>query len=56
MQREVILQDNKLTLYHYLAGDKQVSEEKISTPVLIVYALVNRPTILDLEKETFCYC
>lgn len=50
-EREVILQDNKLTLYHYLDGDKQAAEEKISTPVLIVYALVNRPTILDLEEK-----
>ena len=46
--REVIFQENKLTLYHYhpLAS----SRNSIATPVLIVYALVNRPTILDLQK------
>ena len=54
-QREVILHKNKLTLYHYLASakkTKQKTEQKKSkTPLLIVYALVNRPTILDLEEK-----
>lgn len=44
--REVIFKDNKLTLYHYLSDT--VSQ---SPPLLIVYALVNRPSILDLQKN-----
>jgi polyhydroxyalkanoate synthase len=46
--REVIFQHNKLTLYHYLSPTS--SQRCDATPVLIVYALVNRPTILDLQK------
>ena len=54
-EREVILKKNKLTLYHYLAPSKKTEQKhvqkKSKTPVLIVYALVNRPTILDLEEN-----
>jgi len=46
--RELVFQDNKLSLYHYLSS---TCESKNITPVLIVYALVNRPTILDLQKN-----
>lgn len=46
--REVIFQHNKLTLYHYLSPTS--SRRCDATPVLIVYALVNRPTILDLQQ------
>jgi polyhydroxyalkanoate synthase len=46
-KRESVLEINKLTLYHYAA----ISEPKFKTPILIVYALVNRPTILDLQKN-----
>lgn len=54
--REVVFQDNKLSLYHYLPSshqskNTQKNQTQIKTPVLIVYALVNRPTILDLEEE-----
>ena len=46
--REVVFTDNKLTLYHYQASTPAVDNV---TPVLIVYALVNRPTILDLQEN-----
>ena len=46
--REVVFQHNKLTLYHYLSPAS--SQRGDATPVLIVYALVNRPTILDLQQ------
>ncbi len=45
--REVVFQSSKLTLYHYLSPTS--GQSGITTPVLIVYALVNRPTILDLQ-------
>ncbi len=46
--RELIFRDNKLSLYHYLSSSPESPD---ITPVLIVYALVNRPTILDLQKN-----
>lgn len=47
--REAVLEKDKLTLYHYKAVNQPASV-KVKTPVLIVYALVNRPTILDLQQ------
>lgn len=41
---EVIYREGRLTLKHYLSQKK----ERASTPLLMVYALVNRPYILDL--------
>ncbi len=41
---EVIYREGKLTLKHYLPQKKELA----STPLLFVYALVNRPYILDL--------
>ncbi len=40
--REVVFQEDKLQLFHYLA-------EKPGIPVLVVYSLVNRPYITDLQ-------
>lgn len=40
--REQIYQEDKLKLYHYLS-------KKPGTPVLIIYSLVNRPYIADLQ-------
>ena len=51
--REAVLTKDKLTLYHYKADDpldSASSTNKLKTPVLIVYALVNRPSILDLQQ------
>ena len=42
--REAIWTKNKSTLYHYLPQ----REERYRTPILIIYALINRPYILDL--------
>jgi len=46
-KKQVIYQENKLHLYRYDALD--VNQNK--TPILIVYALVNRPFITDLEPD-----
>ncbi len=45
--REAVLRDGKLTLYHYhpTAGASN------PVPVLIVYALANRPYMMDLEPR-----
>ena len=42
--KETIWTKNKAKLYHYQPG----VEKKYSTPILIVYALINRPYVLDL--------
>lgn len=42
--KETVWTKNKARLYHYCPG----TEKKYATPILIVYALINRPYILDL--------
>ncbi len=55
-ERELVFEKDKLKLYHYISketpSEETASEKntKVKTPVLIVYALVNRPTILDLQQ------
>ena len=45
--REAVYEEDKLSLYHY-----QVRTEKQNpVPVLIVYALVNRPYMADLQED-----
>jgi len=51
---EVVYEENKLELLHYdaeAAGIEVAEEDKESVPILIVYALINRPYILDLQEE-----
>jgi len=46
---EVVYEENKLELLHY---EPQVpDEEREAVPILIVYALINRPYILDLQSD-----
>ncbi|GJL81692.1 MAG: poly-beta-hydroxybutyrate polymerase [marine bacterium B5-7] len=56
--REVIRKDDKTILYQYLTasentGDGEDDNTRITptTPLLIVYALVNRPYMMDLEPS-----
>jgi len=42
---EVVYRENKLNLLHY----EPVTDEQRDVPVLFVYALINRPYILDLQ-------
>jgi polyhydroxyalkanoate synthase len=51
---DVVYEENKLELLHYdaeAAGIEVDDEDKESVPILIVYALINRPYILDLQQE-----
>ncbi|WP_324665107.1 class III poly(R)-hydroxyalkanoic acid synthase subunit PhaC [Haloarcula sediminis] len=51
---EVVYEENKLELLHYdaeAAGIEVDEADKESVPILIVYALINRPYILDLQEE-----
>ncbi len=45
--KTIIYQKDRVTLYHY----ESLAPQRIRTPLLIVYALVNRPTILDLQAD-----
>ena len=42
---EVVYEENKLRLLHY----EPLTDEQHDVPILIVYALINRPYILDLQ-------
>jgi len=44
--REIVYEEDRLKVYHYI-GKK---EPKYKTPLCIVFALVNRPYIVDLKK------
>src|SRR5678815_4804003 len=43
---EVVYEEDRLKLLHYLSDKKP----RFKTPLILVYALVNRPYILDLKK------
>jgi polyhydroxyalkanoate synthase len=46
---EVVYTENKLELLHY---EPQVDEEEQSdVPILVIYALINKPFILDLQPD-----
>ncbi|AFK20356.1 class III poly(R)-hydroxyalkanoic acid synthase subunit PhaC [Haloferax mediterranei ATCC 33500] len=44
---EVIHSENKLDLLHY----EPLNDDRHNTPLLVVYALINRPYILDLQPD-----
>ncbi|MGM0592121.1 MAG: class III poly(R)-hydroxyalkanoic acid synthase subunit PhaC [Halobacteriota archaeon] len=44
---EVVYTENKLELLHY----ESLTEQQHRIPILIVYALINRPYILDLQPD-----
>ncbi|ELZ17877.1 poly(R)-hydroxyalkanoic acid synthase subunit PhaC [Haloterrigena salina JCM 13891] len=44
---EVVYEENKLKLLHY----ESQTEEQHDVPILIVYALINKPYILDLQPD-----
>ncbi|UCH88847.1 MAG: class III poly(R)-hydroxyalkanoic acid synthase subunit PhaC [Thermoplasmata archaeon] len=46
-ESEVIYRDNKMTLLHY----KPLTEKVHKTPLLVIYALINKPYILDLQPD-----
>ena len=44
---EVVYTENKLELLHY----ESLTDEQHATPIIIVYALINKPFILDLQPD-----
>ncbi|PSP78146.1 class III poly(R)-hydroxyalkanoic acid synthase subunit PhaC [Halobacteriales archaeon QS_1_68_20] len=50
--KEVVYEENKLQLYHYKPEEAGIEpEETHDVPILVVYALINRPYILDLQPD-----
>ncbi len=45
--KELIYSEDKLTLHHY----KPEADKACGVPVLVVYALVNRPYVLDIQPD-----
>ena len=45
--KQLIYEEDKLKLYHY----KPTNDKACGVPVLVVYALVNRPYMLDIEPD-----
>jgi polyhydroxyalkanoate synthase subunit PhaC len=45
--KQVVYQEDKIILYRFQPSEPQV----LNTPVLIVYALVNRPFMVDLQAD-----
>ncbi|AXR77832.1 class III poly(R)-hydroxyalkanoic acid synthase subunit PhaC [Natrarchaeobaculum sulfurireducens] len=44
---EVVYEENKLELLHY----EPMTEEQYDVPILVTYALINKPYILDLQPD-----
>ena len=44
---EVVYRENKLELVHY----ESQTDEQSEVPILVIYALINRPFILDLQPD-----
>jgi polyhydroxyalkanoate synthase len=50
--KEVVYEENKLQLYHYKPEEAGIEpEHQHDVPILVVYALINRPYILDLQPD-----
>ena len=47
LPKEVVYQEDKCVLYHY----EPKVDTPCSVPILIVYALINRPYIVDLQQD-----
>jgi polyhydroxyalkanoate synthase len=45
--KDEVWRQDKVTLYHY----RPLAEQKVSTPVLIVYGLIGRYTMADLQED-----
>lgn len=46
-EREVVYEEDKLKLYHY----QKRTKDQHKVPTLIIYALVNTPRMMDLQKD-----
>ncbi len=49
--KEVVYQEDKLTLYRFVRRGRRGKSPRHTVPLLIVYALVNRPYMTDLQAD-----
>jgi polyhydroxyalkanoate synthase subunit PhaC len=49
--KDAVYGEDKLMLYRYRAHDDVAQSERMRTPLLICYALVNRPYMMDLQPD-----
>jgi polyhydroxyalkanoate synthase subunit PhaC len=49
--KDAVFTEDKLTLYRYRPVDEVAPGARVRTPLLICYALVNRPYMMDLQED-----
>jgi polyhydroxyalkanoate synthase len=49
--KDAVFTEDKVTLYRYRPSEVVAPEARVRTPVLICYALVNRPYMMDLQTD-----
>ena len=49
--RDAVYAEDKLVLYRYRPLDDVAADQRIRTPLLICYALINRPSMMDLQQD-----
>ncbi|HCX01305.1 MAG TPA: class III poly(R)-hydroxyalkanoic acid synthase subunit PhaC, partial [Syntrophaceae bacterium] len=46
---EIVYEEDRVKVKHYFRNEN--AENKLKTPLLVVYALINRETMLDLQPD-----
>jgi polyhydroxyalkanoate synthase len=49
--KDAVYSEDKVTLYRYRASEVVAPDLRVRTPLLICYALVNRPYMMDLQTD-----
>ncbi|HWK50131.1 MAG TPA: class III poly(R)-hydroxyalkanoic acid synthase subunit PhaC [Steroidobacter sp.] len=49
--KDAVFTEDKVTLYRYRPSEVVAPENRVRTPLLISYALVNRPYMMDLQTD-----
>ena len=49
--KDAVFKEDKLTLYRYRPSEVVAPDLRVRTPLLICYALVNRPYMMDLQAD-----
>lgn len=49
--RDVVYSEDKLVVYHYRPLEDVAAKTRVRVPLLICYALVNRPSMMDLQPD-----
>jgi len=49
--KELVYREDKVMLYRFHSAAQAAPEKRLNTPILIVYALINRPFMVDLQAD-----